>query len=163
MKRVGASLVALLALVVAGCADKAATLTLQQAIQGQSRAALGKEKPVLAVCGALRVIAQNPRAVGLDDLRAGASTLKMGVQGAAAWVNLAAEVQNRAGANWMKTSRASAMLFRDWLLFSQPILQNFDRESATSSPDVAAITKNLRGLQGACTAIYGSADYNVVQ
>lgn len=162
MKRVGATVMALFAIAIAGCADKGATLTLQQAIQGQSRSALGKEKPVLAVCSALRVIAQNPGAVGLADLRKGASSLQMGVQGAAAWVNLAAEVQTQAGTDWMKTSQASAMAFRDWLLFSQPILENFDEKTATSSPDVAAITKNLRGLQNACTAIYGTADYNVV-
>lgn len=163
MRRVGVTALAVAALLSSGCADKGATLTLQQAIQGQSRAALGKEKPVLAVCGALRVIAKDPQVVGLADLRAGASTLNMGVQGVAAWVALASDVQTRAGADWMNTSQASGMLFRDWILFSQPILDKFDKATAISSPDVAALTNKLRGLQDACTAIYGSADYTIVR
>jgi hypothetical protein len=152
-----------LAVAVSGCADNASTLTLNQALMKESLADLSKEKPVVAVCAALRLIAKDPASVGVQDVRDGRASIRMGVQGAANWLVLSGDVQTRAGSDWMKSSRASAMMFRDWLLFSQPIMEHLHQSTSVSTPDMNAVTKALRSIQSACTTVYGTSKYTLVK
>jgi len=148
---------------LAACANPDDTASLGQAVATSSVVALAKEKPVMAACAAVKLLAKDPARFGVDGLRTDATALALGKDGAARWTALTLQVQQAAGKNWTKGSRAATMLFGNWVLFSQPISAALDPATGVSSPDLPKVKIALGRLQDACTSIYQQNWYQVIR
>ncbi|MBU6212826.1 MAG: hypothetical protein KGP01_00015 [Actinomycetales bacterium] len=153
----------LAATLLAACANPDDTASLNQAVATAPVVALAKEKPVMAACAALKLIAKDPAQFGLESLRTNSRVIALGKRGADRWAALTVQVQQAAGSNWMKGSRAATMLYGNWVLFSQPITAALDTSTGVSSPDVPKVKTALTRLQDACATIYQKNWYQVIR
>ena len=141
--------------------DSAAKAILAQ-VKSADPIALAQEKPVVAVCAALKVMAAKAAEFGLSDLRTNAPLLSMGVDGAANWSLLNQQVAKQAGKEWLSTSQASQQFMRDYIVFASAISENLDPDTAVSTPEMTATKRALRSVQAGCTALFKRNDYALI-
>lgn len=166
LRAASTTLAAVCALALAGCApsqkDTAGAAIIAQVRQADPQA-LGAEKPVIAVCAALKVMAANPRAYGLADLQTDSPLMTMGVDGAAKWSLVNAKVAEQAGKDWLATSPASQMFMRDYIVFSSAVSENLDPETTVSTPEMESTKRALRSVQAGCSALFKQGDYAIIK
>jgi hypothetical protein len=161
---VGVIAAALTMVALAGCAHTPdSKVTLGQLISKNDSTKLGAEKPVRAVCAGLKLMAAQPKIYGLTDLQAASPIISMGDLGAANWLLMIGNIEKAAGNDWLKSSDASKMFYRDYLVFSTAISDNLDTETSITTPEVTSTLRALRSIQDGCRRVFRENAYAIVQ
>lgn len=165
-QRTAAALMCVAALGASACAARPVagdTAAILAQVASADPITLAAEKPVVAVCAALKVMAAKPDEFGVADLRTDARRISMGFSGAAKWSLLNQQVAEQAGKDWLATSQASQQFMRDYIVFSSAISANLDPETAVSTPQMPAAKRALRSVQAGCTALFQNDDYALIK